>query len=44
MKPEYVKNAAVKLKEISTFLGSHPYFAGQNVNEFFSFSVLILCQ
>nr|CAH0103004.1 unnamed protein product [Daphnia galeata] len=31
MKPEYVKNAPVKLKEISAFLGSHPYFAGQNI-------------
>jgi glutathione S-transferase len=31
MKPDYIKNAPVKLKEVSTFLGSHPYFAGQNV-------------
>jgi glutathione S-transferase len=31
MKPDYIKNVAVKLKEVSTFLGSHPYFAGQNV-------------
>ncbi|EFX60696.1 hypothetical protein DAPPUDRAFT_219884 [Daphnia pulex] len=31
MKPDYIKNVAVKLKQVSTFLGSHPYFAGQNI-------------
>ena len=31
-KPEYLKNAATKLKEVSAFLGSHQYFAGDHVN------------
>lgn len=31
LKPEFLKNLSVKLKEMSTFLGSHPYFAGENI-------------